>query len=140
MGAFPAPGAKPDEKALPRAAGRLEVVALAGGLLFRGEDWPKVPVREVGEVHRALVRALGRSGALGLPLEGVGVRAYGLVRPARQEGLFRRAGEGLASLLARFPGSLLRVEVVDPGALVPEWGFRLRPWEEAALPQGQTRP
>ncbi|WP_298630906.1 hypothetical protein [uncultured Thermus sp.] len=44
---------------------------MAEGLAFRGEDWPKAPVREVGEVYRALVRAFGRSGALGLALEGV---------------------------------------------------------------------
>lgn len=113
----------------PRAAGRLEVVALAGGLAFRGEDWPKTPLREVGEIQRALVRAFGRSGAFGLPLEGVGVRAHGLVRPALQEGLFGGREEGLGPLLARFPGALLRVEVVDPGALVPEWGFRYRAWE-----------
>ena len=118
-----------------RAAWRLEVEALAEGLAFRGEDWPKAPVREVGEVYRALVRAFGRSGALGLALEGVRVRAHGLVRPAQQEGLFRRPGEGLGLLLGRHPGALLRVEVVDPGALAPEWGFRLRPWEveDAAL-------
>ncbi|MFN4073924.1 MAG: hypothetical protein ACK4G4_11015 [Thermus sp.] len=124
------------KRLLPRAAGRLEVVALAGGLLFRGEDWPKRPLREEEEIYLALVRAFGRSGALGLPLEEVRVRAHGLVRPALQEGLFRRGGEGLAPLLARFPGALLRAEVVDPGALVPEQGFRYRPWEveDAALP------
>lgn len=116
-------------KLFPRAAGRLEVVALAEGLVFRGEDWPKRPVREEEEVHLALERAFRKSGALGLLLEEVRVRALDPILPALQEGLFRRPGEGLAPLLARYPGALLRVEVVDPGALAPEWGFRLRAWE-----------
>ncbi|MBW6394668.1 hypothetical protein KZX47_05815 [Thermus sp. SYSU G05001] len=113
----------------PKTAGRLELLVLAEGLAFRGEDWPKRPVREEEEVYLALVRAFQRSGALGLLLEEVRVRAWDLALPATQEGLFRRGGEGLGPLLARFPGALLRAEVVDPGALAPEWGFRFRAWE-----------
>lgn len=128
-GALPAPGPGAGPRACRKGGPALEVEALAEGLAFRGEDWPKAPLRGEEEVYLGLVRAFRRGGAWGLPLLGVQARALGLVRPALQEGLFQRPGEGLEPLLARFPGALLRVEVVDPGALAPEWGFRLQAWE-----------
>jgi len=119
-----------------RAAQRVAVVALAEGLALRGEHLVKEPLREEEGLYLALVAAFRRSGAWGMPLGGVRGEALGLLRPARQEGLFQREGEGLKALLAHHPGLFLRVEVVDPDALAPEWGFRYRPWEvgDAALP------
>jgi protein ImuB len=106
------------------------------GLRFRGEHLAKAPLRDEAGVRLALELALRKSGAAGLPLEEVRARALGLFRPSRQEGLWRRAGEGLEAVVARFPGAFLRVEVLDAEALVPEWGFRYGPWEvrDAALP------
>jgi protein ImuB len=119
-----------------RAASRVEVEAVGQGLRFRGEHLAKVPIGDEGGMRLALELALRKSGALGLPLEEVRARALGLFRPSRQEGLWRRAGEGLEAVVARFPGVFFRVEVVDLEALAPEWGFRLVPWEVegAALP------
>lgn len=119
-----------------RAASRVEVEGMGLGLRFRGEHLAKAPLRDEAGVRLALELALRKSGAAGLPLEEVRARALGLFRPSRQEGLWRRAGEGLEAVVARFPGAFLRVEVLDAEALVPEWGFRYGPWEvrDAALP------
>jgi len=118
-----------------RAASRVEVEAVGQGLRFRGEHLAKAPIGDETGMRLALELALRKSGALGLPLEEVRARALGLFRPSRQEGLWRRAGEGLEGVLARFPGAFLRVEVLDPEALVPEWGFRYVRWkvQDAAL-------
>ncbi|GAA5336516.1 MULTISPECIES: Y-family DNA polymerase [Thermus] len=119
-----------------RAALWVAVEAVGAGLRFRGEHLAKAPLREEKEVRLALELAFRRSGAWGMPLEEVRAAASGLHRPAHQEGLFRRPGAGLGPLLARYPGALLRVEVLDPEALAPEWGFRYRSLEveDAALP------
>jgi hypothetical protein len=118
------------------AASRVEVEGVGLGLRFRGGHLAKAPLRDEAGVRLALELALRKSGAAGLPLEEARARALGLFRPSRQEGLWRRAGEGLEAVVARFPGAFLRVEVLDAEALVPEWGFRYGPWEvrDAALP------
>ncbi|MGM8838785.1 hypothetical protein [Thermus sp. 93170] len=125
-----------------QAATWVAVEAVGAGLRFRGEHLAKAPLRGEKEVRLALELAFRRSGAWGMPLEEVRAVASGLHRPAHQEGLFRRPGTGLATLLARYPGALLRVEVLDPEALAPEWGFRYRSLEveDAALPGAPKGP
>lgn len=119
-----------------RAARRAEVEVWAEGLRFRGTWLAREPLHTEEGVRLALEAAFRKGGAGGLPLEAVRARLVGLFRPGFQEGLWRRADEGLKEVLTRFPGAFFRVQVVDPQALAPERGFRLVPWEveDAALP------
>lgn len=108
-----------------RAAARLSVTALASGIRFGSSRLSKHVLR--GErIYPLALRALEDCGVLGLGLGNLSVELSGLYRPGQQGGLWPRENieKAKQKVEARFPGALLKLEVLNPYMPVTEFAYR----------------
>lgn len=114
-----------------RAAGHLTVRAVAEGIDFQATRIAKSPLRAEAPLERLARLALADSGAQPLGIDEIALELGGLLRPSRQEGLWRRRErleQAVTEVERRYPGGVLRIERGDPFALAFEHRTRLTPW------------
>jgi nucleotidyltransferase/DNA polymerase involved in DNA repair len=114
-----------------RAAGILTLHADVQGIAFRAARVAKVPLRDPGTIARLAYLALTECGAQPLGVDGLILELSELHRPAHQGALWpqrERLDRAVSGVERRFPGSLLRIETLDPYALAFEHRAHLTPW------------
>jgi hypothetical protein len=125
-----------------RAAGRLTLHADAQGIVFRSARIAKGPLSDPGTIARLARLALTACGAQPLGIDELTLELSELHRPAHQGALWprrERLERAVTGVERRFPGSLLRIEALDPHALAFEHRARLTPWRSEGGEQRARR-
>ncbi len=109
-----------------RAGSRLTVVAVSQNLVYRATRIAKTPLRELAQLERLALLALGDTQAQPLGIDTLTVTLSGLSRPAEQGSLWpqkERAAFAVEVVEARYPGAILKLSQGDPYALASEHRF-----------------
>lgn len=117
-----------------RVAYRLTVVAEVHGLALKATRLAKEPLKDALSIVRLALLTLDDTRAPPLGVETLSLELGALSRPSRQGSLWSHresVARAAQAVCTRFPGALLRVEEIDPHALIPEHRYRLVTWDTA---------